>query len=289
MSKTFYLTNTTNNALPGTAPSEYDISVTSAAAGTIGPVAVGNLSSRISRWWNVPGVYAAGSGQYSVEIDLTVAAANLTVDVDVQRWNSSGVLQNTINLATGAAWTTAGVKTYQATDDLGAFAVDDYFVVEVEVHSSKEHGGAAEYTLSVNDADAEVITPWTDPPVTITGTGSRSKITSAVGQLDVQSPLVTINGIGSRSKTTAGVGQITFLPVVTINGIGSRSKTTAGVGELTFLPTIDISGIGSRVKTTSGVGQLISPGTPLAVTDLAGTPGGSGEVTLTWSAPLGEQ
>lgn len=130
-------------------------------------------------------------------------------------------------------------------------------------------------------------------PTTITPVGSTSASTSDTAQLTVVWPIAVINPAGSSSATTSDTAQLTasWLPT-TITPVGSTSATTADTAQLTITtaaPPTTIIAVGSTSTTTSDTTQLTSPGTPLAISDLAGGPGTTGEVVLTWSEPVGTQ
>jgi len=101
-------------------------------------------------------------------------------------------------------------------------------------------------------------------PTTITPTGSYSAPVSATAQLTVTVPSpVTINPTGSHSSPVSATAQLTA----------------------SYLPTT-ITPVGSYSQPVAAFSGLSAPGVPSAVSDLAGTPGVSGAVNLTWSDPI---
>lgn len=155
-------------------------------------------------------------------------------------------------------------------------------------------------TVTVNPVDstsastsdtAQLTATWL--PMTVNPVGSTSTSSSDQAQLTVADPPMTVNPVGSTSTSSSDVAQLTTSwPPMTVNPVGSTSLSSSDTAQLTVTggaPPMTVNPVGSSSLSSADSAALTSPGTPLAVSDLAGTPGSSGEVDLTWSEPVGVQ
>lgn len=101
----------------------------------------------------------------------------------------------------------------------------------------------------------------------------------------------TITPVESVSATVSDVADVTAVAAsVTIDPVESVSTSVSDVAQLTIVdPPTTITPVESTSVTVSDIAGLVSPGTPTAPLGLAGNPGTSGQVVLTWSAPTGIQ
>jgi len=159
MATTYYLSNT-NSDLSGGADFSKKLLPSTETANTIN-FSVAKTSTETSYAWTEPGVPGTSgmTGDYTVEVYITVGNANMTVAANIHRVNSSGVVQSSATAAS-AVTATAGLKTFNwSSQSLGTWAAGDRLRVDY-IFTVSGHQ-AQSLTIQTGTTDTEVVTPWT--------------------------------------------------------------------------------------------------------------------------------
>jgi len=197
---TVYVLKSANSDLTGGADFNKELYPGSETAGTIA-VSVAASATDISYGFTKagePGLSGA-TGNYTVEMNVTVANSNILLSAAVARVNSAGVQQVISSFTAEQSAGTTGVKTFSFTGtDLGTWASGDRLRVSYKVRNTVASVQAV--TIGTGTTNAEATAPWT------------------VG-VDVQHGADTLN--------------VTLNGIILSNGSVSLQDTVANVGTVT--------------------------------------------------------
>jgi hypothetical protein len=163
MARTYYLSATDSDG-PGAVGADFEkvLATAPGAAGAIN-LSLPNSSNRISFAWTPagdPDTFGV-AGTVTVEVNITLAAADVTLFTRLSRVNAAGTVQATSAESGGQSLATTGVKTFTFTDvDLGIWLAGDRLRVNYRFDNVNAHGANELIDIETDTTDAEVATPF---------------------------------------------------------------------------------------------------------------------------------
>lgn len=163
MAKTYRLTSTANAILINGTQTAHTLT-TGAGSGTevlLAPQASGQVTRYfLTDTASDPGSSGA-TGDYSVVLNVSVAASGTTLAVRLHRLDSAGTSLQESSLSSSQSAATTGDKTFSFTaQNLGTWGATNLFAIFVVVTNTNSHGGDAGPTLNLAAANTRVDTPF---------------------------------------------------------------------------------------------------------------------------------
>jgi hypothetical protein len=130
---------------------------------------------------NIPST-GGTTGDYSIEINVTVGSTDIYLSVSVSRINSLGAVQSTSS-TTSEQQATAGVKTFNLSSvDLGTWASGDRLRVNY-YHRNANTKDTVVITIQTGTTNTEHVTPWSAGAALVEDVSSTVGITEALAKL----------------------------------------------------------------------------------------------------------
>lgn len=139
------------------------------AAGSVSLAAASGGGTATLSFFTPPGLPGTdgATGNYTIEINMTVANTGCNCDVRLHRVNSAGTRQTSSSFSTPQAASVA-LKTFTFTaQSLGTWTSGDRLELEVRDTNTNAHGSAQGFTWDTDTTNAEVITPFTAPVIVV--------------------------------------------------------------------------------------------------------------------------
>ena len=160
---TIYTLRATTSDLSGGADFDADVEEGTVGAGSWSPAIAPGGTPEVSRGYTIAGNPGAqggsGSRSFTVEVDVTVAANNTTLAIQLHRVNSSGTIQSSGTKSTPQSMASSVTLTYNFTDDLGTFASGDRWRIDYEFINSHAHTTRTP-TIATGTSNTEHTAPW---------------------------------------------------------------------------------------------------------------------------------
>jgi hypothetical protein len=167
-----YYLKAANSDLTGGADFNKRLEVSTETAGTLSvQVAPGGAAeeSRAFTPAGVPGTQGV-TGTYTVKVNVTTSATNVSMSVAVARVNSAGTQQSTSSFTATQSLGSTGVKTYTLSSiNLGTWAAGDRLRVTYRFTNS-HNSQTRTVVLQTGTTNTEVLAPWA-APASLTPTG----------------------------------------------------------------------------------------------------------------------
>jgi hypothetical protein len=178
MAKTYYFSATTR-ACPGTGD-KFEQALENSPLGAPGSIPLAFVNSYSNQFMGLaitpvdePGTNGTSTGAFTVEVDVSVTIADLSLRVYLVRVNGSDVVQATVESSEGSV-TLSTVQQYLFTwtnPALGTWSAGDRLMVRFGIVNASSHGGDELLTLVTDSASAQILTPFTAGATTGTATG----------------------------------------------------------------------------------------------------------------------
>jgi hypothetical protein len=272
LSRNFLRTTQTE---PGATGIIRDLSETQGTPTTLGSGNVSGGFVEVLRWHRVVGT-TVGSDSISTQVDVSaVSASTLEYRWQVQRYNSSGVLQASSDFSAGH--NTVGIKT--STFVLSTtWAADDRLALSLQLRKASG-GGSRNITLNVNDADAWVEFEVAETPAISGGLAVTETADTLVGSgTAVPPPITGTLAVTEASDTLAASGAAAGPGSTGTLAAAEADDTLAAAGTVTAPDITGTLAVTEASDTLAGSGTHTAPGVSgsLVVTEAADTLAASG-------------
>jgi len=180
LAKTFTLGPSTASGMPTGADFTRLLDVTPAGAGSI-VVTIASGTTEVSYGYTPvgnPGTNGA-TGDYTVEINVTVKNGKIDGSVQVHRVNSSGAVQSSSSVTSAQTLSVVQVYTFNLNSvDLGTWAAGDRLRVDYRFTETGGHGDQ-DVTIGTGTTSEEVVAPFTGESSSVSPSESASESPSA--------------------------------------------------------------------------------------------------------------
>ena len=160
---TIYTLRATTSDLSGGADFDADVEEGTVGAGSWSPAIAAGGTPEVSRGYTIAGnpgdQGGSGSRSFTVEVDVTVAANNTTLAIQLHRINSGGTIQSSGTKSAPQSVAAAVTLTYNFNDDLGTFAVGDRWRIDYEFINTHAHTIRTP-TIATGTSNTEHTAPW---------------------------------------------------------------------------------------------------------------------------------
>ena len=161
MTTTYVLRDVASDLTGG---ADFSNSLTVATAGSASiALTILNLATETSFAWTPVGEPGAAgvTGDYSVEVRVVTANADLNLSIQLRRVNSAGTVQASSSATAEQTMSATGVLTFTFTAlDLGTWAAGDRLRVDYIFRDTSVHANESA-AIGANTTNEEVVTPWT--------------------------------------------------------------------------------------------------------------------------------
>ena len=223
---------------------------------------------------NVSGAANPGAsgvtGDFSVVLNVSVAASGTTAAVRLSRINATGTIQTSSAYSAEISTATTGDKTFATftAQSLGTWGATDRLAIEIRVTNTNVHGGDAGPTFNYAAANTRIDSPFppgalldfvrleidytegasgeTADAVTATGTGTANQPRTAIAP---SAGLATGTGTALQASVTTG-GAAETADAITAEGIGAANNASVYISTNALLATGTGAALQATVSTT---------------------------------------